>query len=92
MCVGCGGTCKGRKNGQDGPRFTRAPGGPDLRVVGTNNGPTELPTVPDSVVRRTLAGLLTYEDLYTGQGPDGKPALLIAPGTFGTYAQRAGRA
>jgi hypothetical protein len=47
---------------------------------------------PDSVVRRTADGLLTYEDLYTGIGPDGKPALMILPGTFGTYAQKAGRA
>jgi hypothetical protein len=60
-------------------------------VVGTSNGPTEAPTVLDSVVRRTPAGLLTYEDLYTGQGPDGKPAFLIAPGTFGTYATAAGK-
>ncbi|AGS73940.1 hypothetical protein [Streptomyces collinus] len=92
MCIGCGGKCKGGTRAQDGPRFTRPPGGPDLRVVGTSNGPTEAPTVPDSVVRRTPGGLLTYEDLYTGLGPDNKPALLIAPGTFGTYAQRAGRA
>jgi hypothetical protein len=44
------------------------------------------------VVRQTPGGLITYEDLYTGLGPDGKPALLVAPGTFGTYAQKAGRA
>lgn len=87
MCIGCKGTCD---DGHSGPRFTRPAGGPDLRVVGTNDGPTMQP--PDSVVRRTGDGLLTYEDLYTGLGPDGKPALLIAPGTFGTYAQRAGRA
>ena len=46
--------------------------------------------VPDSVVRRT-GGLLTYEDLYTGLGPDGKPAVLTMPGTFGMYATQAGR-
>lgn len=83
MCVGCGGTCEDR----EGPRFTRHAGGPDLRVVGTSNGVTEM---PDSVVRRTGNGLLTYEDLYTGLGPDGKPALMSLPGTFGTYATRAG--
>lgn len=84
MCIGCGGTCTPDENV---PRFTRPPGYPNLRVVGTNNGPTE---APDSVVRANGL-LLTYEDLYTGLGPDGTPALLVAPGTFGTYAQRAGR-
>jgi hypothetical protein len=90
MCIGCGGTCSDK--GPDGPRFTQPIRYPDLRVVGTAGGPTQAPTVPDSVVRRTPAGLLTYEDLYTGLGPDGKPALLVAPGTFGTYAQKRGRA
>lgn len=86
MCVGCGGTCA---EAPEGPRFTRHAGGPDLRVVGSAGGPEQL---PDSVVRQTPGGLITYEDLYTGLGPDGKPALLVAPGTFGTYAQKAGRA
>lgn len=84
MCVGCGGTCK-----PEGPHWTQPAGDPDLRVVGTAMGPT---AAPDSVVRVTRGGLITYEDLYTGLGPDGKPALLVANGTFGTYAQRAGRA
>lgn len=83
MCVGCGGKC----TTEDGPRFTAPQRYPNLRVVGTNNGPTE---APDSVVRAT-GGLLTYEDLYTGLGPDGKPALLVAPGTFGSYATMAGK-
>lgn len=87
MCIGCGGKCR-TKPDPDGPRFTRPPGYPDLRVVGTNNGPTE---APDSVVRATSSGLLTYEDLYTGLGPDGKPALFTMPGTFGTYATMAGK-
>jgi hypothetical protein len=85
MCAGCKGTCKG----ESGLKFTTPQGYPDLRVVGTNNAPT---MAPDSVVRATGAGLLTYEDLYTGLGPDGKPALMILPGSFGTYAQKAGRA
>lgn len=88
MCVGCGGTCGGREAAEERPRFTRAPGGPDLRVVGTNNAPT---MAPDSVVRQT-GGLITYEDLYTTLGPDGKPALAVLPGTFGSYAQKRGRA
>ena len=88
MCIGCGGKCKA-KDPESVPRFTRPPGYPHLRVVGTNNGPTE---APDSVVRATSNRLLTYEDLYTGLGPDGKPALMTMPGTFGTYAQKAGRA
>lgn len=85
MCVGCGGTC----TPTSGPRWTQPAGDPDLRVVGNNMGPT---MAPDSVVRVTGNGLITYEDLYTGLGPDNRPALLVAPGTFGTYAQRAGRA
>lgn len=88
MCVGCHGTCGGQQSHEDRPRFTRPPGGPDLRVVGTANGPT---TAPDSVVRQ-VGGLITYEDLYTTLGPDGRPALAVLPGTFGSYAQKRGRA
>lgn len=84
MCVGCGGTCA---DGARGPRYASHAGGPNLRVVGTNNGPT---AVPDRVIRQTN-GLITYENLYTGLGPDGRPAILIAPGTFGSYATRAGK-
>jgi hypothetical protein len=86
MCVGCGGTCA---DAPEAPRFTQHAGGPDLRVVGNAGGPNQL---PDSVVRRTGNGLITYEDLYTGLDANGKPALLTMPGTFGTYAQKAGRA
>lgn len=83
MCMGggCEGAC-------ERPRFTQHAAGPDLRVVGTAAGVTDM---PDSVVRRNN-GMITYEDLYTGLGPDGKPSLMILPGTFGTYAQKAGRA
>jgi hypothetical protein len=85
MCVGCGGTCEG----ETGPKFVTPQGYPNLRVVGSNNAPTMLP--PDSVVRATPNGMLTYEDLYTGLGPDGKPALLTTLGTFGSYATAAGK-
>lgn len=89
MCVGCGGTCASGSTGRRrGPRYTRPAAGPDLRVVGTNNAPG---IAPDSAVRQTN-GLITYEDLYTGLGPDGKPALMVMPGTFGAYATKAGRA
>jgi hypothetical protein len=43
-------------------------------------------------VRLTGAGLITYEDLYTGLDANGRPSMLTMPGTFGMYAQRAGRA
>jgi len=84
MCAGCAGKC----GGESGLKFTTPQGYPDLRVVGTNNAPL---MAPDSVVRvNDGTGLITYEDLYTGLGPDGKPALLTTKGTFGTYATRAG--
>lgn len=85
MCIGCGGTCD---DAHEGPRFTRHAGGPDLRIVGTANGPTQ---APDSVVRR-VHGLITYEDLYTSLDANGRPVVAVMPGTFGTYAQKAGRA
>jgi hypothetical protein len=82
--MGCAGKCKT----ESGPKYTAPQSYPDLRVVGTSNGVTE---APDSVVRANAStGLLTYEDLYTGMGPDGKPAMLILPGSFGNYATRAG--
>jgi hypothetical protein len=89
MCVGCGGTCTGDDGDGDdtAPRFTRHPMGVRPTVVGSAMGPTQ---IPDHLI--TPAGaLITYEALYSGLGPNGEPAALSYPGSYGQFATRAGR-
>lgn len=82
MCVGCGGSCSPPK-----PRFTQVAGDPQMVVIGSNWGP-----IRGTAHSLTDAGgTLAYETLYTGLGPNGEPALLAHPGTFG-QSFRAGRA
>lgn len=80
MCIGCGGSCKR-------PRFTSRPGTVPLTVVGTAATVGQL---PDTLIR-TTGPMITYEGLYAGLGPNGEPAALSIPGTYGAYATRAGR-
>lgn len=83
MCVKCGGTCGSKR---PGPRFTRpAPAGFPLELVGTAGG---VDHIPDGVIT-VKGGMITYEDLFTGLGPDGQPASHRIPGTFGSHTTRA---
>lgn len=84
MCANgtCGGGCG------DAPRFTQQlTTGVRPRVVGTAAGPDLL---PDHLIT-PAGGMLTYEALYAGLGPNGEPAALAVPGTYGAHATRAGR-
>lgn len=88
MCIGCGGTCGGTTGAPPAPRFATPPGDPAaMTVVGTAAGPD---TIPTGLVRAT-GQLLTYESLYAGLAPNGQPAAMVAPGTYGQHATRAGR-
>lgn len=82
MCVKCGGTCGGRRRG---PRFVSHPVPTSMEVVGTADSVERL---PDGLIE-VRGGMITYEDLYTGLGPDGQPSTSRIPGTFGNYATRA---
>lgn len=82
MCVKCGGTCGGRRRG---PRFTRPAASAPMELVGTAGG---VDHIPDAMIE-VRGGMITYEDLYTGLGPDQQPAAHRIPGTFGSYATRA---
>lgn len=85
MCmVGtCGGTC----STPPPPRFTRPPGEVRPTVVGSAHGPD---LIPDALVA-TRGQLLSYEGMYAGRGPNGEPAAVVIPGTYGEYATRAGK-
>lgn len=63
---------------------------PDLRIIGTNLGPTETPLVRIQI----YPGLISYEDLQPLIAPDGAPIAATGPGTWGQlYAagRRSGR-
>lgn len=63
------------------PKFLAAPTGPDLHVVGDGYGaPASHPIALMSVMP---GGSAAYEHLYCDYGPDGQPALMFHPGTFG---------
>lgn len=80
MCIGCGGSCKR-------PRFVSEPAAVPMSVVGTAAG---VDVLPDHLIR-VSGGMITYESIYAGLGPNGEPAALVIPGTYGAHATRAGR-
>ena len=82
MCVKCGGRC-GRP--VKGPRFITPAGSASMELVGTAGG---VDHIPDGVIE-VRGGMITYEDLFTGMGPDGQPASHRIPGTFGSHTTRA---
>lgn len=80
MCIGCGGGCKR-------PRFISESGDVPMSVVGTA---ASVDVIPDSLIR-VSGPMITYESIYAGLGPNGEPAALVIPGTYGAHVTRAGR-
>lgn len=87
MCIGCGNTCGGAVAAPPAPRFTTAPKLVRPEFVGTAFGPD---LIPDVLIRQQ-GQLITYETLYAGLSPNGQPAAVVIPGSYGQYATRAGR-
>lgn len=62
---------------------------PDLRIKGTYNTPTEIPTV--NIMVYPDSNVIAYQDMQPLVAPDGAPIAATGPGTWGQlYA--AGRA
>lgn len=53
--------------------------GPDLRVVGQYNTPTEMPSVRVGI----YPGTITYQDLTPIITPDGRPIAATGQGSYG---------